>query len=130
MLETLASEGSLASQREGLLWALSRGPPAASLGRSQAETHLALQLGLLGGPRGSQAADHVLQLLIALDQQADLVAHIQTAGWAGGLRVDLAGHQGVGGLVRSYAQGQQRGGGAQHALNDGPELVQLDARQT
>lgn len=94
------------------------------------QTRLALQLGLLGGPRGSQAADHVLELLVALHQQADLMTDIQTAGWTGGLRVDLAGHRGACELVWGHAHGQQRGGRAQHVLDDGPELVQLGAGQT
>lgn len=58
------------------------------------------------------------------------MAHIQTAGWTGGLGVDLARHQGARRLVWGYAHGQQRGGGAQHAFDDGSELVQLDAGQT
>lgn len=69
---------------------LSRGTLSAAPRCPRGRGHLSLQLGFLGGPRGSQAGDHVLQLLIALHQRADLVAQVQAAGRAGGLGVNLA----------------------------------------
>lgn len=93
--------------------------------RRASGSHLALELGFLGGPGGSQIVDHVLQLLVALHQHADLMAQVQAAGGARGLRVNLARFQGCQGLVRSHAHGQQRGRRGQHALDDRPELVKL-----
>lgn len=99
--------------------------PSALCGSPQGagRAHLALELGFLGRPGGSQVVDHVLELLVALHQRADLMAHVQAAGWARGLRVNLARCQGDRGLLGGHAHGQQRGRGRQHALDDGPELV-------
>lgn len=95
--------------------------------REASRTHLALQLGFLGRPGDSQVVDHVLELLIALHQHADLVAQVQAAGRAGGLGVNAARCQGSRALARSHAHGQQPGRRGQHVLNDRPELVQLRA---
>lgn len=108
-------------------------PQGAMCGRTRREasrTDLALHLGFLGGSGGYQAVDHVLQLLIALHQRADLVAQVQAAGWAGCLRANLTRYQGCRGLLRGHAHGQQCGRRGQHVLDDRPELVQLGTGET